>query len=243
MRNKSKQRQRIRAKTDFICIKHLLQYFEAIMNEASKSYGSVADDLSSQHPSKKLRKGDDQIESLGGHPTVRDHPVIRKKRRVRLYDDRVTFTVQNEIAVESHSESTAPFSRFESQPSASDGAEDPWLRAFTRYLRQHSSQRCSDSGNRPDPMAVQAFYHSSDFSRPTMAMQMGDVSNGLVCACLSAFTEVIHALHSFARQCKALTAAQAPGSPPRRYISSSHRCCRHFCVSKRRSIPQCVRES
>lgn len=209
------------------------------MAEAVKSDSSTAD--VSSPPQKKVRKGDDHNESLGGHPTVRDHPVSSEKGRVHLSDDRVTFTVQNEIAVES--KRTAPFSYYESQLSASDGAEDLWLGAFNRYLKQHSSQCCTDSGCRTEPMEVQAFYHSSVFPNPTMRMQMGDVSNGLVCACLSAFTEVIHALHSFALRRKALTAAQTPDSPPRRYISSSAGRSCYFCFSKRRSISQSIRGS
>jgi hypothetical protein len=176
------------------------------MAEARKSDGSTAD--VSSHPPKKVRKGDDQNESLGGHPTGGDNPVSKETGRLQLSDDRVTFTVQNEIAVES--KRAAAFSRFASQPSASIGAEDLWLGAFTRYLKEHSSQCRTDSGYRAHPKAIQAsiqaFYHSSVFPNPTM-MMMGDVSNGLICACLSAFTEVIHALQSFARRRKALATA------------------------------------
>ena len=210
------------------------------MAEARKSDGSTAD--VSSPPQKKVRNGDDQNESLAGHPIVRDHPISGQKgRRVDLSDDRVTFTVQDEIAVESKKR-TAAFSRCESQPSASDGAQDLWLVAFNRYLKEYSSQCCTDSGSRAHSKAVQAFYHSSVFPIPTMRT-MGDVSNGLICACLCAFTEVIHALQSFARRRKALAAAQTPDSPPRRYISSSARRSRYFCFSKRRSIPQCIRRS
>lgn len=205
------------------------------MAEATKSDGSAAD--ISSPPQKKVRQGDDQNESLGGHPTVREHPVSSERGRVQLSDDRVTFTVQEEIAVES--KRTAPFSYYKCQPSASD-TEDLWLNAFTIYLKEYSSQDRTDSGYRVDPNAVQAFYHSSVFPNPTMRMQMGDVSNGLVCACLSAFTEVIRALHSFARRRKALAAAQTTYSPPRRYISSSAGRSLYFCFSKRRSISQCI---
>ena len=120
------------------------------MAEAVKSDSSTAD--VSSHPPKKVRKGDDQNESLGGHPTGGDNPVSKETGRLQLSDDRVTFTVQNEIAVES--KRAAAFSRFASQPSASIGAEDLWLGAFTRYLKEHSSQCRTDSGHRAHPKAI-----------------------------------------------------------------------------------------
>ncbi len=111
--------------------------------------------------------------------------------RVLMSADRVTFTVQSEIPInQGHFNASAD--------SSADAAEAQWLSQFSAYLSQNDAQlnhQQRRGGQPAPPPAVQAFYRSCALanSRPSMRKQLDDVSlisNGLVTACLTAFTEV-----------------------------------------------------
>jgi hypothetical protein len=109
--------------------------------------------------------------------------------RVLISADRVTFTVQSEISI-----NEGFFNAF--ADGSADGAEAQWLSKFTEYLSQNQAQlnQGRSSGPAETLPAVQALYRSSSIpnARPSMRKQLGAVSNGLVGACLTAFTEVNH---------------------------------------------------
>jgi hypothetical protein len=149
---------------------------------------------------------------------------------VQLSADRVTFTVQSEVSINKGFCSA-------SADASADGAESQWLGKFKAYLSQNNTllnagQR-RRSGPADTPPAVQALYRSSALpnSLPSMRKQLGSVSNGLVGACLTAFTEVNYACF-FTPCCHAVIAAQASAPPPRRHLPSSARCSCHSRVSK-----------
>jgi hypothetical protein len=108
---------------------------------------------------------------------------------VQLSADRVTFTVQSEISINEGSFSACA-------DASAEGAESQWLTKFKAYLSQNNNagQR-RRSGPAETLPAVQALYRSSALpnSLPSMRKQLGAVSNGLVGACLTAFTEVNYA--------------------------------------------------
>ena len=95
----------------------------------------------------------------------------------------VTFTVERGIAIEC-----------KPNPSASD-IPSQWLSIFANNLAQRDTltNRVS-SWNAPDatPPAIQALYHSAALPLPCDNARLGfqTVSNGLVSACLIAFTQV-----------------------------------------------------
>lgn len=115
-----------------------------------------------------------------------------KTRKVLVYADRVTFTVQCDVAITSAADDAEnPHLRMlfewkeKTKASKYDGPEAKWLKEFTKHVRDHDRKlrRC------PTHPAVQAFYHSSALPLPstTGLNDLGD-SNGLIGACLMAFT-------------------------------------------------------
>jgi hypothetical protein len=159
--------------------------------------------------------------------------------RVQVSADRVTFTVQSEISI-----NEGLFSA--SADASAHGVESQWLSKFKVYLSQNNTlldagqRRCS--GPADTLPVVQALYRSSALPNalPSMRKQLGSVSNGLVGACLTAFTEVNYACF-FTSCCHAVFAAQASATPPRRHLPSSARCSCHSRVSKWRTIARCFR--
>jgi hypothetical protein len=133
--------------------------------------------------------------------------------------DRVTFTVQSEISInQGHLDTSAD--------SSAGGSEAQWLGQFSAYLSQNDAQlnhQQRRGSQTVPPPAVQALYHSCALAnaRPSMRKQLDDVSlisNGLVAACLTAFTEVNYNCPFAAYvMCSVHTviAAQTPGAPPR----------------------------
>jgi hypothetical protein len=139
--------------------------------------------------------------------------------RVIMSADRVTFTVQSEISInQGHFNASAD--------SSAGGSEAQWLGQFSAYLSQNDAQlnhQQRRGSQTVPPPAVQALYHSCALAnaRPSMRNQLDDVSlisNGLVAACLAAFTEVNYNCPFAANVvCSVHTviAAQTPGAPPR----------------------------
>ena len=111
---------------------------------------------------------------------------------VLLSADRVTFTVESGIIISS---------RGSSPSSKSAPASSIWLKEFNESIRADRridrAKFFSQPGYKAPPAwtppEVQAFYHSSVLPLPSTRRTLGDNSNGLVCACLSAFTEVSEA--------------------------------------------------
>jgi hypothetical protein len=94
----------------------------------------------------------------------------------------VTFAVERGIAIEC-----------KPNPSASD-IQSQWLGIFTKNLAQRDKlTNRGSTWNAPDatPSAIQALYHSAALPLPCDNAMLGfqTVSNGLVSACLIAFTQ------------------------------------------------------
>jgi hypothetical protein len=121
---------------------------------------------------------------------------------VLLSADKVTFTVQSEIAVSNHKGDersthrpgfTSKVLEFLVPGQQSESREAQWLSIFTRCLTQNERQTRRNTDPAATPPAVQAFYHSSVLPLPRTSGGLGPISNGLVSACLVSFTEVTHA--------------------------------------------------
>ena len=109
--------------------------------------------------------------------------------RLLLSADRVTFTVQKGITIEP------------GKPPVADDIEDQWLRMFHRNLVR-AQEKIGVQGSSAAHNGIQALYHSSALPLPYSQRSgfRGELSehgrslNGLVGACLTAFTEVRHSL-------------------------------------------------
>jgi hypothetical protein len=104
--------------------------------------------------------------------------------RVDVSDDRVTFTVQHEIRITTE----------KSHPSSAALSENQWLSTFAATLALRDKEANSGAWGAPAaaPPSIQALYHSSVLPIPCSNAKLGfqTVSNGLVSACLTAFTQV-----------------------------------------------------
>ena len=104
--------------------------------------------------------------------------------RLLLSADRVTFTVQKGITIEP------------GKPPVADDIEDQWLRMFQRNL-VGAQEKIGVQGSSAAHNGIQALYHSSALPLPYSQRELsehGRSLNGLVGACLTAFTEVRHSL-------------------------------------------------
>ena len=106
--------------------------------------------------------------------------------RLLLSADRVTFTVQKGIKIEP------------GKPPVADDIEDQWLCMFQRNLLR-AQEKIGVQGSSAAHNGIQALYHSSALPLPysqrsSELSEHGRSLNGLVGACLTAFTEVWHLL-------------------------------------------------
>ena len=104
--------------------------------------------------------------------------------RLLLSADRVTFTVQKGITIEP------------GKPPVADNIEDQWLRMFQRNL-VGAQEKIGVQGSSAAHNGIQALYHSSALPLPYSQRELsehGRSLNGLVGACLTAFTKVRHSL-------------------------------------------------
>ena len=106
--------------------------------------------------------------------------------RLLLSADRVTFTVQKGITIEP------------GKPPVADNIEDQWLCMFQRNL-VGAQEKIGVQGSSAAHNGIQALYHSSALPLPysqhsSELSDHGRSLNGLVGACLTAFTEVRHSL-------------------------------------------------
>ena len=113
---------------------------------------------------------------------------------VLLSADKVTFTVQSEIAVSNHKGAgfLSKLTEYLVPTQQSESREAQWLSLFKSCLKQNERQTRRHTKSATAPPAVQAFYHSSVLPLPMTSGRLGPVSNGLVSACLVSFTEVTH---------------------------------------------------